>query len=270
MQLARRVRWVVAAFVTCLPLAAAMAASSAGSAASVGADSKVEQAIELREETNEAALASQKLIDEIAHDTERMATEYRSAIKETAALEIYNRQVDDLIAAQDKELESLRRQIDSVTSVGRQITPLMLRMIDTLDTFVALDTPFLPEERTKRVAGLREMMDRADVTISEKYRRLLEAYQIENEYGRTIEAYRGSLDHQGSSRTVAFLRIGRVALLYQTLDGEEVGAWDTAAKSWTTLGSEYRLAIRDGLRMARKQVAPDLITVPVQAAEVVQ
>jgi hypothetical protein len=262
MPFARGLRHAIAAFVAFLPLTV--------DAAAVETESKVEQAIELREKTNEAALASQNLIEEIAHDTERMATEYRSAIKETSALETYNQQVEELIAAQEKELDSLRRQIDSVAGFGRQITPLMLRMIDTLDTFVALDTPFLLEERTKRVGGLREMMDRADVTISEKYRRLLEAYQIENEYGRTIEAYRGSLDHEGTSRTVDFLRVGRIALLYQTLDGEEVGAWDGESRSWTTLGSEYRLPVRDGLRMARKQIAPDLITVPVKAAEVVQ
>ena len=33
------------------------------------------------------------------------------------------------------------------------------------------------DERNKRVATLKGLMDRADVTVSEKYRRILEAYQ---------------------------------------------------------------------------------------------
>lgn len=230
----------------------------------------VEEAIEMRTETNDTAAAVQKKIEEISDDTEKMAAEYRAAIKETRALEIYNQQVQDLIVAQQAEIESLRAQIDSVTGVGRQITPLMIRMIDTLDAFVALDVPFLPEERQTRIKGLRSLLYRADVTLSEKYRRVLEAYQIENEYGRTIEAYRGSLDQNGKSRTVDFLRIGRVALLYETLDGSEIGSWDPKRKEWTVLGNEYRGPVHEGLRMARKQVAPDLLTVPVAAAEVVK
>lgn len=228
----------------------------------------VEEAIDLREATNDAAAASQRKIEEISDDIEKMAAEYRGALKETRALAIYNQQVQDLLVAQEAEVESLRAQIDSVTGVGRQITPLMLRMIDTLEAFVALDVPFLPEERQARIKGLQSLMHRADVTLSEKYRRVLEAYQIENEYGRTIEAYRGAVEANGRSRTVDFLRIGRVALLYETLDGAEVGAWDVKRKEWMELGGEYRAPIHAGLRMARKQVAPDLLTVPVAAAEV--
>ena len=110
-------------------------------------------------------------------------------------------------------------------------------------------------------------LDRADVNNAEKYRRILEAYQIENDFGRTIEAYRGSLEGDGETRTVNFLRFGRVALLYQTLDGREVGAWSQADRAWQTLDGSYRPAIRQGLRIARKQAAPDLLRLPVPAAE---
>jgi Protein of unknown function (DUF3450) len=142
-------------------------------------------------------------------------------------------------------------------------------MIDTLDQFVQLDTPFLLEERTKRVAGLKQMMQRADVSSSEKYRRILEAYQIETEYGRTIEAYDGKLGEGDAAKTVEFLRIGRVALLYQTPDGKETGYWDADGKKWVEddgYGSETRQAIR----IAKKEGAPDLLWVPVHAPSVEQ
>jgi hypothetical protein len=143
-------------------------------------------------------------------------------------------------------------------------------MLDSLEAFVELDLPFLPEERSRRVEGLGEMMARSDVTVAEKYRRILEAYQVENEYGRTIEAYQGSVEIDGESRTVDFLRIGRLVLLYQTLDGEDTGMWDATAENWVELGGRYRQPVRQGLRMARKQAAPDLIAVPVPVAEMLE
>ncbi|MEQ8230206.1 MAG: DUF3450 domain-containing protein, partial [Gammaproteobacteria bacterium] len=128
------------------------------------------------------------------------------------------------------------------------------------------DVPFLPEERGERVARLREMMERSDVTSAEKFRRILEAYQIENEYGRTIEAYKGTLEIDGGTREVNFLRIGRIALLYQSDGGELTGGWDQASRGWQALPPEvYKQAVSTGLKVARKQVAPDLLVLPVAA-----
>lgn len=230
-------------------------------AASVG------EAIGQEVKANGASAASQKTIDKLSDQTEDLAADYRAALQSTRSLEVYNRQLESLISSQDKEIESLNNQIERVTVVGREIMPIMLRMIDSLDKFVKLDVPFLGEERADRIQQLRDMMDRADVTISEKYRRLLESYQIEYDYGRKIEAYSGELGEGDSARTVDFLRIGRLALLYQTLDGKESGAWDQKARKWVELGDEYRSAIAEGLRMARKQVAPNLISVPIPAPE---
>jgi hypothetical protein len=120
------------------------------------------------------------------------------------------------------------------------------------------------------MADLRAMMKRSDVSLSEKYRRLMEAYQVENEYGRTIESYKGTLDADGKSRTVEFLRVGRIALVYQTVDQEEAGRWDPKSKSWVVLGDEFRRPIRQGIRMANKLTAPDLVKVPVAAPEAAQ
>ncbi len=240
-------------------------ASSALAAPEVGIEAVVEQ--EIRE--NELSAEIQAGIDELAEDTEAMAARYRAALQNTRQLEVYNRQYAALIRAQEEEMASLRDQIDHVAVISRQVLPHMEEMIDALENFVALDVPFLPEERAGRVAELRAMMARADVTFSEKYRRILEAYQIENEYGRTIEAYRGSIERERESRTVDFLRIGRNALLYQTLDGEESGAWLQDEKRCESV-DDFRVPVREGLRMARKQRAPDLIEVPLPAAEVLR
>jgi hypothetical protein len=230
------------------------------------ARAELDEAIRLRTQTNQGLAQGQETIDKLSDQTDALAAEYRAALAQAESLRVYNRHIEDLLAAQEREMASLREQIDDVTVVGREVTPLMLRMVDALDAFVQLDLPFLPEERSGRVAHLRELMARADVTDSEKYRRLLEAYQIENEYGRTIEAYQGSIGTGDQTRTVDFLRVGRVALLYQTLDAKEQGVWDRAQQQWTPLGSEYRTSIRQALRIARKQAAPDLVYLPIPAA----
>ena len=234
--------------------------------ADVGAQ-KLNEALGVRNQATQAGAASQGRINKVADDTDELLRRYRDEMAQIEALRVYNEQLEKLLASQEAEAASLNEQIDNVTVIGREVTPLMLQMVDSLAEFVPLDVPFLLEERKNRVARLRQLMDRADVTNAEKYRRIMEAYQIENDFGRTIEAYRGSLEGGGATRTVDYLRIGRVILLYQTLDGTEVGTWSQADGAWQVLDGSYRPAVRQGLRIARKQAAPDLLRLPVPAAE---
>ena len=228
---------------------------------------QLQEAVGIRLAANEASAKSQKTIDGLSDETDKLLGQYRQVLGQIADLREYNRQVSELIASQEEEMASLRDQIDEVSLVGRQVTPHMLEMIDALETFVELDVPFLLEERTNRVTGLRDLMARADVANAEKYRRIMEAYQIENEFGRTIEAYQGTLDAEGDSRTVDFLRVGRIALVYRTLDGSEAGVWDQKNQRWVALDDSFRSSIREGLQIARKQTAPRLIQLPVAAPE---
>jgi hypothetical protein len=219
----------------------------------------------LRQEGNNLGAASQKRIDAISEETESLFTRYSNTVRQIESIRVYNRQMQELVDAQNVELASLGDQLDRVEEVGRSVTPLMLRMIDAIAKFVELDVPFLIEERTERVAELRQLMARADVNNAEKYRAIMEAYQIENDFGRTIEAYRGTIDSGGREITVDFLRFGRIALVYQSLDEEQAGVWDMQAKNWKPLDSSFRSPIREGLRIARKQTAPDMIKLPLPA-----
>ena len=207
-------------------------------------------------------VSSQARVDALDDQTDELTREYRAALKQMASLREYNAQLEKLIAAQKAEMTSIRRQIDEVTNVDRTIMPLMFRMIDALEQFVELDTPFLGSERQQRVAALRSLMDRSDATPAEKYRRILEAYEIENEYGRTIEVYEGEMNIDGIDRTVSFLRIGRVALIYQTLDGEDSGVWNPKAAAFTDLDGDFNSELRSAMRIAKQQAAPDLMVVP--------
>jgi hypothetical protein len=246
-------------------LVAAFAVMGMGTAVAVDLDQLVAQ----RMEVNDEGAKSQVRIDKISDETDRLTAEYRVVLQRVDALRVYNKQVSDLIASQEEEMASLRRQIDDVELVGREVTPLMLGMLDAVENFVELDVPFLPEERAARMVDLHDVMIRADVTDAERYRRIVEAYQIENEFGRTIEAYQGELSVDGQTRVVDFLRVGRVGFLYQTLDGSETGVWNQKNRVWED-AADSASAVRLGIRMARKQTAPDLLRLPLPTAEAAQ
>ena len=226
----------------------------------------LDDTLAVRSEGNDESTEIQKQIDQISDDIDDLVTQYRTVLKQTDSIRIYNQSMRDLIASQEAELTSLVDQLARIQGVGRSVTPLMLRMIEAIEKFVALDVPFLIEERTERIAELRKMMARADVTNAGKYRQVMEAYQIENEYGRTIESYRGTLNLGDRETTVDFLRFGRIALVYQSLDEAFAGMWNHQTRSWDPLDSSYRSSIRQGLRIARKQAPPDLIRLPLPAA----
>ena len=212
--------------------------------------------------------AAQSKVNELSDKTADILSEYKSVSKTVDGLKVYNDLLEKQVENQLKEMDSLKESIKNVSTIERLIMPLMVRMIDSLEEFVSLDVPFLKRERSERVAKLRKMMLRSDVSAAEKFRRVFEAYQIENDYGRTIEAYRGSLPIGGGSREVDFLRVGRIALLYQTVDRDITGAWDVEKSQWVELSAaDYKQYVAKGLRIARKQVAPDLLVLPVAAAK---
>ncbi len=222
-------------------------------------------AVQQQKRMDVAAKSSQQKINALDDEAQKLLTEYRYVVRETDGLRRYNTQLERQIQSQQDEMQSIREQLDQINDVSREVVPMMLRMVDTLERFVALDLPFLTEERKLRIESLKEIMDRADVTTSEKYRRIVEAYQVEMEYARTIEAYQAPLEAGAQKRTVDFLRVGRIALMYQTLDGEETGFFNTETGQWETLGGDYEAPVRNGLRIAKKQAAPNILIVPVAA-----
>ena len=223
------------------------------------------------EQRADKAIQSQLTIDVIDADIRRSEREYRSVSKEIEGLEVYVKQLNKQLADQNSEKDDIEKSIRKVTLIERQITPLMLRMIDALDRFVEADVPFQKEERRDRVANLKDLMVRSDVTVAEKYRNVMDAYQKEMDYGRTIKTYRSTINLAGSSadksgeREVDFLRVGRISLMFLSLDGESLGIWDQKATEWKPLDADYKGKLNTALRIAREQAAPSLIKIPVAA-----
>ncbi|KAA1189711.1 DUF3450 domain-containing protein [Pseudohalioglobus sediminis] len=238
-----------------------------GAAVAVQA-STLDSILEVGEAKNNAARKSQAKIDRLADETRDLLSDYKTVNKQIDGLKVYNARLQRQIDNQVKRIGQIDQSIDQVTVIQRQMTPLVIRMIDGLEKFVELDVPFHMDERQQRIAFLRANLDRSDVSVAEKFRQVLEAYKIENEYGRKIDAYKGAVEIDGVERDVNFFRVGRVALLYQTTDTEISGAWDQQSRSWVPLErGEYRNAIMKGLRIARKEASIDLLNLPIAAPE---
>jgi hypothetical protein len=243
------------------------AGALAGTVTTVQANT-LDSILDVGKSRNDAARKSQVKIDRLADETSDLLTDYKTVVKQVDGLKVYNTRLQRQIDNQVARLVEIDEAIDQVTIISRQMTPLVIRMIDGLQKFVELDVPFHMEERQRRIEFLRANLDRSDVTVAEKFRQVLEAYKIENEYGRKIDAYKGSVDIDGVDRDVNFFRVGRIALLYQTTDTEISGAWDQRSRSWVSLDrGEYRNAIMKGLRIARKEASIDLLNLPIAAPE---
>lgn len=225
---------------------------------------------EVAGQLNAQALRSQSKIDALTDETRELLADYKIVLKEIEGLRVYNRQLEKQITSQEREMATLTRSINDVTVIERQITPLMLRMIEGLRQFVDLDLPFLLDERSSRIDQLVSMMDRADVAVSEKFNVVLRAYQIENEYGRTMEAYDDTISVDGIDRKVDILKMGRISLVYQTEDGQETGMYNPVSRRWERLDDDYKAAVQNGLRMARQQLSVDMLALPVTGPEAVR
>jgi hypothetical protein len=207
-------------------------------------------------QVNANATRSQEQIDAQRDATEDAGVQFARFTLEADSLERYNTQLAEQVRSQEAELTSIETQLAGIETTTREIQPLMQTMVDTLRTFVALDIPFLLDERTTRVQTLVDTLARADVPISEKYRRILEAYQIELEYGRTFDSYEGRLGDGDDTRTVMFVRLGRIALLYRTMDGSEVGYWNRDTSSWVVDPGPHRCTSTSGRKSGAKNPSP--------------
>jgi len=224
----------------------------------------VDQILQAEDRRLNLAQQSQERINNIVEGTRSLEDDYRAINKEIDGLKVYNRLMSAQTNGQSAVLEDIALSMEQVDVINRQIFPLMERMIDGLEQSVALDVPFLMEERVKRVGTLKTTMERSDVSVAEKFRKVMEAYQIENEYGTSSETYTQSLTLDGITRSYNILRIGRIGLYFQSDDAKITGRWDNVDRQWV-MDDSARSEIRKGIRIAKQLIAPELIVIPVAA-----
>jgi len=235
------------------------------------ADKQIDAILSVSQTKTVTAQASQKRIDKLQEETDSLLQKFKRVNKEIEGLRVYNTRLEKQLQNQLRLIKDLDDSIANVTVIERQIQPLILRMLEGLEQFIALDVPLYPDERKKRMQLLRDNQDRADVSVAEKFRQVLEAYNIEGEYGKTIHSYTEALEVGGQKREVNIFALGRIAVMYQTKDGKYAGAWDQGQRAWVALDAgEYRSAILKGIKIFKKQASIDVMSLPVLAPEAAQ
>ena len=245
-----------------------LAAICIGGGASIAVAQSIDPIVEVGKQRTASAKASQAKIDRLADETASLLSDYKTVMKQVDGLKVYNARLERQIANQEKRIRDIDASIAEASVIQRQIPPLVTRMLDGLEQFINLDMPFDLGTRLGNIEAVRANMDRSDVTSAEAFRQVLELYSIELQYGRGIEAYTDTIELGGAEREVDILRIGRVALVYQSTDGAETGAWNKDSQSWEELSAgDYAAAVRKGVRIAKKQATIELLNMPVSAPE---
>ena len=213
--------------------------------------------------------ASQKRVDELSEQADKAIASAQTELKSAETLKAFNAKLRRTAVAQREAMEKLAKSIEGASLIERQIVPLMGRMIDGLDQFIAVDLPFKLDERKARIARIRSYLTNANITAAERFRQVLAAYSAETAYGESIDVYTEELSLPNGNLTVNVLQVGRTGLYYQTLDSSISGYWDKTSKSWIELDPSYNEGITHAIRVAQGKESKDLMRLPIAAPETI-
>jgi len=227
---------------------------------------QIQPLLDVGEERQAAEKTSQMKIDQMDDDTSQIVSEYKTVSKQIEGLRVYNAQMKQQIQRQEERLKEIDKTMKEAQVMQRQIPPFTRRMLSGVERSIELDLPFHLAERKERMAFAKAALDNPTVSPAEGLRQVLEAFNVEAEYGRKIDAYKDSIMINGELREGNILRVGRLAMVFQTADEAQTHAWNNTTRSWEELDNSYRNPTRKGLRIANKLATVDLMELPLPAA----
>lgn len=231
----------------------------------------IDQALNIIDQQNQAAASSQETITRLSNSTLTLFEEFKIENDNLESMLVLNAGLRKQISIQEQQIATIQQSITDVAIVTQEMPFLMNKMLSSVEQFVEMDLPFQLDLRRQRLQFARDAIDSPDVSIAEKFRQILVIYQNENNYGRTHQTYPATLTLEGVDRDVDILRVGRIALLYQTKDRTMTGAWDQQARTWVALDpSEYRTPIQRAISVSSGLVSPAIMDIPIVAPESAQ
>jgi len=223
----------------------------------------LQQAIDIEASSSNDAASRQEFIDNVDSQILVLTGDIQFLSQQLDLTNIYNRQLQELIDSQNAEIISINEQMVELDKTNKGILPTLEEMVSTLESIINNDVPFLLTERKARVAELKDILKQSNISTSEKFRRVFEAYQIENEFGRTIESYRDEITFDSETFNVEVFRLGRVGLYARTSDGRHTAMFSKKEGRWVRKkGIDNELVV--ALKIARKELPPSLLKLPIE------
>ena len=231
---------------------------------------QIQPLLDVGEQRQNSEQVSQTKIDSMDDDTSLIVNEYKTVSKQIEGLRVYNAQMRKQIERQEERLKEIDKTMKEAQVMQRQVPPFTRRMLAGIEKSIELDMPFHLAERKERIAFANAAIDNPTVSPAEGLRQVLETFNVEMEYGRKLDNYKDTIEIEGQQREVNVLRVGRLALVYQSSDESLTGAWDNNKDEWVPLDNSYRNPTRKGLRIANKLATVSMLELPIQNPEAVK
>jgi hypothetical protein len=215
----------------------------------------VQDAVTIRQST-------QKEEEQWRDEQEKLMALYDTLQVEQTQLMTSREELQESIRSAHKRIAEKDNQLADIEQLRNRIEPFLQESVQALNKQLDEDLPFLPEERHQRMARLDELLTDPNVAISEKYRKVMEAWLVEAEYGSTIEVYQQTITLDQNQMLVNILRLGRISLFYQTLDQVHCGFFDVSAGAWQPLPAPYSRSIGAAIDIGTKKKPAELLSLP--------
>ncbi|MGF1462121.1 MAG: DUF3450 domain-containing protein [Maricaulaceae bacterium] len=226
------------------------------------ANAQLNQAIQVGQQSTSEGAQTQERIDGLDDEADALARQYRAVLQQIERVRLNVDQQRVFLQSQQNEIESLIGQIDRVEEVESGLLPMMQEMVERLGQIIDADLPFLVDERADRFERVQDALDDPDQTPAERYRQIVNAFQIEESYGRQVTAYDEKVTVGGETLDVEILRVGRVSMIYRDRQSGDMGIYNKGSQSWDPLDGSYRLDIQKALRIAKELTTPDVFLAP--------
>jgi FtsZ-binding cell division protein ZapB len=248
------------AVMACLLIFPVWIGSAAHAQVSVSKDieAPVDKSVDTRQSTQAAREKWDAQRQKLAEEYDRLKAENEQL---AFANENLTQRADDL----EESNQALSREKEEAERIRTELAPFLADLLGRLKSLAAADAPFLSQERKDRLARLAVILDDPEITIAEKYRKMMEALFVEAEYGNTVEVYREKIVVDGTQVLADIFRMGRVALFFLALDRESAGIFDVAKNQWHTLDKTRVPAIEAVVEMAAKHRPMEVVTLPIGA-----
>ncbi|WP_020585789.1 DUF3450 domain-containing protein [Desulfobacter curvatus] len=247
-------------FMACLLMLAVWMTSSLHARVSVSKD--IETPVDTAVDTRQATQRSREKWDA---QRQKLAEEYDRLKTENEQLAFANKNLTQRAGDLERINQNLTREKEECRRIRTELAPFLKALLDRLTSLVEADAPFLSRERNDRLARLAVILDDPEITIAEKYRKMMEALFVEAEYGNTVEVYREKIVVDGTQVLADIFRMGRVALFFLTLDRESAGIFDMAKNQWHPLDKSRVPDIEAVVEMAAKHRPMEVVALPLGA-----